>query len=123
MTDLIKRPAWHKEAKCRGKGTRDYFLKRGETAKLWTIRKSLCESCPVRWDCLESAIYHGDTYGIWGGLGEPERDQVRQALELPLEGARFTPELREKMIEIVTRWDTRPFLAAPKPEDDEELAA
>ena len=36
----------------------------------------LCASCPVRRECLEHAIYHGEQYGIWGGTRESERRRM-----------------------------------------------
>ena len=126
-TTPIGRPPWQTQALCRGKGTRDFFLKRGETSKLWSIRQEICEHCPVRYDCLESALIHDDKHGIWGGLGEPERDRVRRSLELSVglveEGGHLSPGLRERMIELVTASDMRINKSWGQVSDQEEKLA
>ena len=126
---LIGRPAWQTRALCRGKGAEDFFLKRGETAKVWRIRGEICQPCPVRYDCLESAMLHDDKHGIWGGLGEPERDRIRRSLGLSVglvaEGGHLTPELRERMIELVAAADVRvsKHMKHDSEDQEEDLAA
>lgn len=41
--------------------------------KVWDRAKSLCATCPVRTPCLDHAIGHGETDGVWGGLDPAER--------------------------------------------------
>lgn len=38
--------------------------------------KQFCSGCPVRPDCLEYALLTDQSYGIWGGLSESERDKA-----------------------------------------------
>lgn len=38
--------------------------------------KAVCAGCPVRTDCRQHALAHGERYGIWGGLTEQDRDEV-----------------------------------------------
>jgi WhiB family redox-sensing transcriptional regulator len=35
--------------------------------------KRVCGGCPVRVECLTSAIANREEYGVWGGLTERER--------------------------------------------------
>ena len=35
--------------------------------------KAICGACPVRAECLESAMQSGERWGIWGGLTPEER--------------------------------------------------
>lgn len=35
--------------------------------------KAICRVCPVREECLETALAIKEPYGIWGGLTEQER--------------------------------------------------
>ncbi|MDN5768881.1 MAG: WhiB family transcriptional regulator [Humibacillus sp.] len=38
--------------------------------------QQLCASCRFRTECLSFAL-HTDTYGVWGGLTEDQREQLR----------------------------------------------
>jgi WhiB family redox-sensing transcriptional regulator len=40
--------------------------------------KAVCESCPVRHECLDYALRNSVRYGIFGGLGEEERALERR---------------------------------------------
>lgn len=40
--------------------------------------KRVCGLCPVRAECLEYAITHNQTEGVWGGMGESERASYRR---------------------------------------------
>jgi len=42
--------------------------------------KAICKRCPVREECLEWALEHGEQFGIWGGRTERERRRIRQRL-------------------------------------------
>lgn len=39
--------------------------------------RSVCRDCPVRPQCLAHAVEHVET-GVWGGLTEHERDELRR---------------------------------------------
>ena len=41
--------------------------------------KAVCRRCPVRQDCLEWSLETCQDAGVWGGLGEEERRQIRRA--------------------------------------------
>lgn len=69
--------SWRKRAACRpntlSEITRDndnFFLGRGGKA---TKARELCETCPVKRNCLAFALYYGEEEGIWGGLTPDER--------------------------------------------------
>lgn len=40
--------------------------------------KSICQSCPVRQECLDYALSEEIWHGIWGGLTERERHAFRR---------------------------------------------
>jgi WhiB family transcriptional regulator, redox-sensing transcriptional regulator len=40
--------------------------------------KKICQSCPVRQQCLEYAMEAPVDYGVWGGLTERERRRFRR---------------------------------------------
>ena len=60
---------WTADAACNTTDPEAFFL----TGKSNIITvKRICASCPVRVDCLLSAIRHREEYGVWGGLTENE---------------------------------------------------
>jgi WhiB family transcriptional regulator, redox-sensing transcriptional regulator len=40
--------------------------------------KMICARCPVRQECLEFAMSHDQTYGIWGGTTVEDRQRDRR---------------------------------------------
>lgn len=38
----------------------------------------LCRGCPVRAECLASALLRGETYGSWGGVCQPDYQLLQQ---------------------------------------------
>ena len=40
--------------------------------------KMICTGCAVRRQCLEFALTHGQTYGIWGGTTPEDRQRDRR---------------------------------------------
>jgi WhiB family transcriptional regulator, redox-sensing transcriptional regulator len=65
---------WRDQAACRGTDLAVFFPSRGESAE---PARRICARCPVRQPCLEFALSHGITHGIWGGLAERDRRAQR----------------------------------------------
>jgi WhiB family redox-sensing transcriptional regulator len=65
---------WRYRATCRGADLSVFFPGRGESAE---PARQVCAGCPVRQPCLEYALSHGITHGIWGGLTERDRRPLR----------------------------------------------
>ena len=65
---------WREGAACRGTDLEVFFPGRGEPAE---PARRICAACPVRQPCLDYAIGHGITHGIWGGLTERDRRALR----------------------------------------------
>ena len=42
------------------------------------IAKSLCQTCPIMYECAQFAI-QTDVEGVWGGTNEKERKAIQQA--------------------------------------------
>lgn len=40
--------------------------------------KSVCQTCTVRAECLDTALTHNERYGIWGGLTDVERRRLAE---------------------------------------------
>jgi WhiB family redox-sensing transcriptional regulator len=76
---------WTDEARCVGK-TYLFFGPEDERPRDRLVReaqaKSLCETCPVKSECLETAIAR-DERGIWGGKTERERKRMTRRLSVP----------------------------------------
>lgn len=47
---------------------------------------NVCLSCPVQRRCAEWALVHNETYGIWGGIAEHDRHNLRKPLVKKLGG-------------------------------------
>lgn len=71
----LTRPNWMQQAACRGLDPNLFIAERGDTD---TIRnaKAICKTCPVKTECLEYGLE--EKHGIWGGLAEKQRRQIRQ---------------------------------------------
>jgi len=65
---------WRELAACRGADLNAFFPGRGESAE---PARRVCAGCPVREPCLDYALTHGITSGIWGGLAELDRRALR----------------------------------------------
>jgi WhiB family redox-sensing transcriptional regulator len=74
----VLRPAWTRQAACRGWDTSLWFPERGDPDN-GRIAKKICGSCPVSAECLADALSFGaqGTLGIWGGLSAPQRRRAR----------------------------------------------
>jgi WhiB family transcriptional regulator, redox-sensing transcriptional regulator len=71
LEDFLNRPAWHRRAACRGMGTSLFFPGLGES-------KAVCAGCEVRAECLDAVVSDQRAPGIWGGLSERQRTQLRR---------------------------------------------
>ena len=65
---------WRYRAACRGADLKVFFPGRGESAE---VARRICAECPVRQPCLEFALGHAITHGIWGGRAERDRRALR----------------------------------------------
>jgi hypothetical protein len=73
LASLLKRPAWHAQAACRGAGPASWFPGRGDDVR---PAQAVCATCPVAEPC--AAAGEGET-GIWGGMSERQRKHARRA--------------------------------------------
>ncbi|MFN2503986.1 MAG: WhiB family transcriptional regulator [Acidimicrobiales bacterium] len=67
--------AWRDDAACRGLDPDVFFPASDDEAG---VAKAVCETCPVREECLEYALETRQEDGIWGGLTETERRRLRR---------------------------------------------
>ena len=69
--------SWQEEALCAQTDPELFFP---ETGGLPREAKKICGTCPVKQKCLDYAITHNETEGIWGGLSAIERRRLRYKL-------------------------------------------
>jgi hypothetical protein len=75
IEDYMARPAWHRQAACRGVGTEGYIIESGGRHN-----RVLCAGCPVRQECLEVALADPELVGLWGGTTDAERRVLRRGV-------------------------------------------
>lgn len=86
---------WREQAACRGMDPDVFFPARGKPRG---EAMRVCAGCKVQKECLEYALDNGMTLGIWGGVSERARRQLRRGRPLPERecgccGRRFAPGL------------------------------
>jgi WhiB family transcriptional regulator, redox-sensing transcriptional regulator len=73
---------WEARAACHGGVAALFFTPEGEHGHQRELReraaRAICAGCPVRRQCLESAMSADIRYGLWGGLSEDERRKERR---------------------------------------------
>ena len=72
--------SWRREAVCRDTDPELFFPvgTTGQALLQIAKAKSVCCECPVKLDCLDFALETNQDTGIWGGLSEEERRQIRR---------------------------------------------
>src|SRR5829696_5367339 len=63
--------SWRDLAACLDVVSADYDPFFADSAELQAEAITICQTCPVRDDCLTFAVRTGQQYGIWGG--QPQR--------------------------------------------------
>lgn len=66
---------WMRSGLCAETDPDAFFPDRGKPTR---SAKSVCMGCPVRSTCLEYAVVHNERFGVWGGLSERERRELRR---------------------------------------------
>ena len=71
---------WRNQAICRDTDP-DLFFPIGTTGQALVQidrAKEVCDVCPVKADCLDYALETNQDSGIWGGLDEEQRRNIRR---------------------------------------------
>jgi WhiB family redox-sensing transcriptional regulator len=77
----LERPVWRAEAVCKGLPISWFFDPVETVLEGGPNVREICRLCPVKNECLEEALTYenqADLAGIWGGLDETERKQIRK---------------------------------------------
>jgi WhiB family redox-sensing transcriptional regulator len=77
---VAERWDWQLQAACRDSGVESFFHPDNERGAPREAReaaaKAVCARCPVVAACLAHALAVREPYGVWGGLGEAEREAL-----------------------------------------------
>lgn len=79
----LRTPQWMRQAACKGTDPDLWFPERGE---LTSEARAICQTCPVRQNCLEYGLR--ERFGIWGGMSERARRQLRHQRTVVISGDR-----------------------------------
>jgi WhiB family redox-sensing transcriptional regulator len=63
---------WYRDAACRGLNDDRFFPLTEDSRSLDFVRRAYCNTCPVRQECLDTAMAVGES-GYWGGTSTAER--------------------------------------------------
>jgi WhiB family redox-sensing transcriptional regulator len=76
LTDLFQSPGeWQERAVCAQTDPESFFPEKGGSTR---EAKRICLGCDVKDECLEYAMENAIRFGIWGGLSELERRNLRK---------------------------------------------
>lgn len=66
---------WRARALCAQIDGDMFFPDTGEST---AVPKAICARCPVRAECLETALTNNERFGVWGGLTPNQRRDLTQ---------------------------------------------
>src|ERR1019366_4223548 len=70
IEDLSRRPEWQRYGACHGEYVETFIPGLGGN---FTRARELCGRCPVRQECLVTALADPEVVGLWGGTSQRER--------------------------------------------------
>jgi WhiB family redox-sensing transcriptional regulator len=83
LGDELAALGWQKFGSCRKADASLFFAPdisgepAGKRLRRLVAAKRVCAGCPVRETCRGYALDNGEEFGVWGGLSEVERKQIR----------------------------------------------
>lgn len=75
LRQLIDIPEWMADAACAGMDPDTFFPHDTDGA---TAAKAICRRCDVQIECLAYALEQDEKLGIWGGMGQRQRERIRR---------------------------------------------
>ena len=73
VSDAFSIPEWHEQGACRSIDPELWFQ---EVSNQWDMAFKFCHTCPVQRECLRQSFDNREEFGIWGGLGQGEREHL-----------------------------------------------
>ena len=77
LDGIAAMPAWYAKANCVGTDPESFFPDKGGSA---SDARRVCVQCPVRKQCLQWALDTDERYGVYGGLTERERRDLKHGI-------------------------------------------
>jgi WhiB family redox-sensing transcriptional regulator len=75
---------WQFDGACVDTDPESFFLEpnmRGKEKRTREVNaKTICNTCPVKQQCLDHALKVPEVYGVWGGMTEEERHLLAKKL-------------------------------------------
>jgi WhiB family redox-sensing transcriptional regulator len=68
-------PRWQDDALCAQTDPEAFYPEKGGSTR---DAKRICQNCEVRAECLEYAVERDERFGVWGGMSERERRQLKK---------------------------------------------
>ncbi len=68
---------WYEEAACASHPA-EVFFPSIDAPSAANAAKAICETCPVREECLSFALETAQADGVWGGMDAGERRRLRR---------------------------------------------
>ena len=65
---------WRDRGACKGETEAFFSYDEGRVAQALAI----CQDCPVRQECLQTALADPNLYGVWGGTTQAERRRLHR---------------------------------------------
>lgn len=75
VDDELAEEGWKALAVCAQTDPEAFFPDKGGSTK---EAKKICQGCEVISECLNSALKNDERFGVWGGLSERERRQLKR---------------------------------------------
>lgn len=79
IVEVLYGQPWRALAACRGLPVSLFYAERGESTQ---EAKEVCDGCLVREACLEYAMARRENLGMWGGMSERGRRELRRQRRL-----------------------------------------
>jgi WhiB family redox-sensing transcriptional regulator len=84
---------WQHQGACVDKDPESFFLESNMRGKQKRDREqtaiAVCNTCPVKQECLDHALKVPEMYGVWGGMTEEQRHVIARRLGIVYEHLRF----------------------------------
>jgi len=77
---------WWDRAMCKDADPR-FFFPEGTLRNSYKVARQYCSICPVKAQCLKDALSHPDTFGMWGGTTQNEREAINDRGKLAVKAA------------------------------------
>lgn len=75
---------WQFDAACNGVDPETFFLEHNTRGKTKYSKEqkaiAICNTCPVKQECLDHALKVPEIFGVWGGMTEDQRQSLVKKL-------------------------------------------